>query len=241
METIPAMNSIGLSNRLGGLLRRLSCCGVGIMYGGGGSGGAGGAPRLEPKDLFQKRAARDKSRLRAYNEILGQIHNRIYTTSQLPGNTNSLVYTVPPFILGMPAMDLQDCVVYLVTMLRNGGFVVKFTYPNLLYISWKHYEAEYNKQHNPIVQAMMPPEATTKKGKEGKRGVAADAPRSVSFAPVESVAAAPRSAAAYQPPDSFLESLTRSQPAPRPAGGPPTAAQATNTAVNVLADLWKFT
>lgn len=213
------------------------------MYGGSGPGGGGGfTPRLEPKDLFQKRAARDKARLRAYNEILGQIHNRIYTTSQLPGNTNSLVYTVPPFILGMPAMDLQDCIIYLVTMLRNGGFVVKFTYPNLLYISWKHYEAEYNKEHNPIVQAMMPPAPTTKKGKEGKRGVGAEAPRTVSFAPVESVAAAPRSAAEYRPPDSFLENLSRPAAAPRPMGPPSGAPRggAPNTAADVLKDLWKF-
>lgn len=197
--------------------------------------GAQGTPRLEPKDLFQKRAARDNARLRAYNEILGQIHNRIYATSQLAGNTNSLVYTVPPFILGMPAMDLQDCIVYLVAMLRNGGFVVKFTYPNLLYISWKHYEAEYNKEHNPIVQAMMPV-TTTKKGKEGKRGLAPEAPRTVSFAP-ETVAPAARSAAEYRPPDSFLENLSR--PAARPVPQGP-AAPVANSAVNVLADLWKF-
>ncbi len=207
----------------------------------------GGAPRLAPGQLFEKRAQRDRAKLRAYNEILGQIHNRIYSVSQLAGNTSSLVYTVPPFILGMPALDLQDCIVYLVSMLRNSGFEVKYTYPNLLYISWKHYESQYNRELNPIVQAMMPPPApvnTTKKGKEGKRGMGDKGP-SVTFAPmVETARPPPRSAADYQPPDSFLNELARpSQPPRAPAaaapGGRPTAAPS-GPAANVLADLWKF-
>jgi len=46
-------------------------------------------------------------------------------------------------------------VVYIVFQLRTAGFEVKFTWPNLLYISWKHHEAAYLESQNPIVQAMM--------------------------------------------------------------------------------------
>jgi hypothetical protein len=229
------------------------------MYGGAGNNGGYGAaaPRLEPSQLFEKRAQRDRAKLRAYNEILGQIHTRIYNVSQMTGNTSSLVYTVPPFILGMPALDLQDCIVYLVSMLRNSGFEVKYTYPNLLYISWKHYETQYNREVNPIVQAMMPPALpvnTTKKGKEGKRGMGDKAP-SVTFAPLPPMDTArppPRSAADYQPPDSFLNELSRPSGAPRaPASGLPAGAGAprgsgssgqapSQATANVLADLWTF-
>ena len=55
---------------------------------------------LEPRQLFERRVARDKARLRAYDQILKQIQNRIKMTAELPGNPNYLVYTVPPFILG---------------------------------------------------------------------------------------------------------------------------------------------
>ena len=196
-------------------------------------------PRLEPKHLFEKRVARDNSRLRAYNQILGQIHARIYHTSQLPGTTNYLIYTVPPFILGLPAIDLQDCIVYIVHQLRTNGFEVRYTYPNLLYISWKHYEAEYNKQQNPIVKAMMPAESTSKKGKEGKRGLGDRGP-SVTFAPTmaQGQGQAPlRSAMEYQPPDSLIQGIQR--PAPKPMGNGVPNHSADPTA-NVLADLWKF-
>ena len=221
------------------------------MYGGG-----DGTPKLDIKHLFEKRQTRDTARLKAYNQILGQIHSRIYTVSQMTGNTNTLVYTVPPFILGFPAIDLQDCIVYLVSMLRNGGFVVRYTYPNLLFVSWKHYEREYNQENNPIVRAMMPPAApTSKKGKEGNRGTSGGGERSgfgssgersgfsnshsVSFAPLPtSTDTAPRpqrSTAEYRPPDSFMQSLTKPANEIRPSGGPPVAKN-----VDVLADLWKF-
>jgi hypothetical protein len=195
-----------------------------FRYGGGGSGGDddGDAPKLEPRNLFEKRVSRDKARLRAYNHVLSQIHTRIGVTAKLPGNASYLVYTVPPFILGLPAIDLQDCIVYLVHQLRTSGFEVRFTYPNLLYISWKHYEQEYMREQNPITQAMKPPPpptATSKKGAGGKRGGAGTGGEAnrVQFAgaggpgmgQIGGGAAAPRSAADYMPPDTFLDSVQR--------------------------------
>ena len=196
---------------------------------------SGEPPRLEPRHLFEKRMARDSAKLRSYNQLLGQIHARIKHTSQLPGNPNYVIYTVPPFILGLPSMDLQDCIIYLVHILRTNGFEVRFTYPNLLYISWKHYEQEYMRESNPIMQAMKPATSTSKKGAGGKRGMGASA-ASVTFAPASSLgqvgghSAAPRSAADYAPPESFLETVQRP---------PPGSTNASKT-VSILEELWKF-
>jgi hypothetical protein len=189
---------------------------------------------LEPRQLFERRVARDKARLRAYDQILKQIQTRIKTTAELPGNPNYLVYTVPPFILGLPAIDLQDCIVYIVHQLRTSGFAVRFTYPNLLYISWQHYEQEYMRDQNPITQAMKPPAPvnSSKKGAGGKRGAGTSA-SNVTFAPdlgrIGGAPAAARSAADYQPPESFLEGIQR--PMKPPPG---------SRTESVLAELWKF-
>ena len=201
-------------------------------------------PRLEPKHLYEKRIQRDASRLKAYNQILSAIQNRIYHVSQLSESANYIMYTVPPFVLGLPAIDMEDCIVYVVYMLRQNGFVVKYTYPNLLYISWKHYEMEYNKEHNPITQAMKPPSSTSKKGKEGKRGN--ETTSGVTFATVPSILgpsqAPSRSTLDYTPPDVFIQGITR--PAPqRPVGNVlPASSQPgqSETTSNVIADLWKF-
>jgi hypothetical protein len=206
------------------------------------------APKLEPRNLFEKRVARDKARLRAYNQILVQIQTRIRATAELPGNPSYLLYTVPPFILGLPAIDMQDCIVYIVHQLRLGGFEVKFTFPNLLYISWRHYEQEYMREQNPITQAMKPPappSSTSKKGAGGKRGAGAatGSTQRVTFAtggPTHDLsnigggAAAPKSAAEYEPPDSFLEGLQR------PTAKTGSATAQPNRTESVLAELWKF-
>lgn len=114
------------------------------------------APQLRPDDLYKKRLARDSARLRAYNQILGQIHHRIRTVSTLPNNPPSyILYTIPGFILGLPLIDLEDCVVYLVYQLRTQGFEVKYSYPNLLNIAWGHSERTYLLEQSPILKAML--------------------------------------------------------------------------------------
>ena len=182
-------------------------------------------PKLEPKHLFEKRESRDNARLRAYNQLLSQIHHRIYTTSQLPGNPNYLMYSVPPFILGLPHIDLEDCIVYLVFQLRTSGFDIRFTYPNLLYISWKQYEREYLMKQNPIVRAMLPPPTPVVKKGGTQRS-------KVSFAPGHGQEQGAASAADYQPPESFLNTMQRPQNPIKPGA---------SGAGNILADLWNFT
>ena len=139
-------------------------------------------PRLEPKELFEKRQKRDYARLKAYNQLLEQIFHRIYAASQLSGTTSSILYTVPPFIFGLPKLDMKDCIVYLVFQLRSSGYEVRFTWPNLLHISWKHHESHYITQQSPILQAMAPtappPLARAIGGSQKKKSAAAQAAQS---------------------------------------------------------------
>ena len=196
-------------------------------------------PKLQPQHLFEKREKRDKARLKSYNQLLEQIQHRIFTTSQLPGNPNYLVYSVPPFILGLPAMDLQDCIVYLVFQLRANGFEVRFTYPNLLYISWASYEKEYFMKKNPIVQAMIPPkpEIINKKGKnvriqDPQQQQQPQQLQQIQNPYTDTITVAPtRSANDYMPPTSFLDTIQR--PLPNQSKG-------VSGAGNVVADLWNF-
>ncbi len=197
-------------------------------------------PRLAPKDLYSKRQKRDQARLKTYNQLLEQIYTRVYSTSQMSGNANYIMYTVPPFILGLPRIDMEDCIVYLVYMLRQHGYEVRFTYPNMLYISWKHHEKDYLLHQNPIVQAMLPPEE--KKADKNKKsrvsfrstvevqntmpsGYGQD-PRYLP--PTPSPEQKPvRRAADYTPPASFMNTMQKPLPEKKEN--------------NILADLWNFT
>jgi hypothetical protein len=112
-------------------------------------------PQLNPAELYDRRKSKDTSRLKAYNKILEQIYHRIRTLSQLPNSPCYLLYTVPPFILGLPKIDLEDCVIYLIYQLRHAGYEVRYTPPNMLYLSWMHHEQSYLRQQSPIMQSMM--------------------------------------------------------------------------------------
>ena len=132
-------------------------------------------PQLPPSELYDKRRSKDASRLRAYNKILEQIYNRIRVTSKLPNSQCYLLYTVPPFILGLPKIDLEDCMVYLIYQLRHAGYDIRYTFPNMLYISWLHHEKSYLVEQSPIMAAML--ESAEKTQSELERKEKEDRPK----------------------------------------------------------------
>jgi hypothetical protein len=130
-------------------------------------------PQLNPSELYDKRRTKDAARLRAYNKILEQIYNRIRTISKLPNSQCFLLYTIPPFILGLPKIDLEDCVVYLVYQLRHAGYDIRYSPPNMIYISWLHHEKSYIVEQSPIMQAMLESAERTQSELERKEKEAA--------------------------------------------------------------------
>ena len=86
---------------------------------------------------------------------------------------------------------MEDCVVYLVFQLRSSGYEVRFTWPNLLNISWRHYESSYVTEQSPLIQAMAPtmpsppptlqPKATSTKKKSAVAGKPPITQSAVSF------------------------------------------------------------
>jgi hypothetical protein len=187
-------------------------------------------PQLAASSLFDARAKKDKARLRAYNHILEQILHKIAFSASQPSLPTFVYFTIPPFVLGLPNLDLQDCVVYVVYQLRKQGYEVKYTYPNLLWISWAHHERQYFEQNNPVVQAMIP----TMAGPEKRKGASAVTMR-------QAVQGSPLKATDYTPPTAFIESLER----PSPYGQPKSRNQVTFSEAkptsNVLDDLWRVT
>jgi len=126
-------------------------------------------PQLDPSQLYDKRRTKDIYRLKTYNKILDQIYHRILVSSKLPNSPCYIMYNVPQFILGLPKVDMEDCVVYLIHQLRHSKYEVRFTYPNLLYISWIHHEQSYIVDQSPIMQTMLASFEKSEAGKEASR------------------------------------------------------------------------
>jgi hypothetical protein len=118
------------------------------------SGGSLLPPILNPSTLYTQEAKRDATRIRIYNNVLQQINTKIRAVSRIPGNEKCLWYIVPEFIPGTPRFDMGDCILYLVWNLRNAGFTVDYTHPNLLYINWRNYNTHYHEQQSPWAQVL---------------------------------------------------------------------------------------
>jgi hypothetical protein len=183
-------------------------------------------PQLNPAELYDRRKSKDTSRLKAYNKILEQIYHRIRTLSQLPNSPCYLLYTVPPFILGLPKIDLEDCVIYLIYQLRHAGYEVRYTPPNMLYLSWMHHEQSYLRQQSPIMQSMMESAERTqaeveRKEKEASRLI--QARKSNRKVRLQTPGELQQSMASRMPyrPSSAAISTVLNRPLSNPVAGPP--------------------
>jgi hypothetical protein len=106
-------------------------------------------PVLNPSSLYKEEAKRDATRIRIYNMVLSQIYTKVKAVSRIPGNERSLMYVIPEFIPGTPRFDIGDAVLYIVWNLRNAGYTVNYTHPNLLYIHWKLHDERYKQNDSP--------------------------------------------------------------------------------------------
>lgn len=111
-------------------------------------------PILNPSTLYSEEARRDATRIRIYNSVLQQIYTKIKAIARIPGNEKCLWYVVPEFIPGTARFDVKDCIVYLVWNLRNVGYQVEYTHPNLMFISWRNHDEKYKAQESPWAQVL---------------------------------------------------------------------------------------
>lgn len=111
-------------------------------------------PILNPSSLYKEEARRDATRIRIYNMVLQQIYNKIKAVARIAGNEKTLYYIIPEFIPGTPRFNMGDAVLYIVWNLRNLGYSVNYTHPNLLFISWQAHDDKYHTRDSPWSQVM---------------------------------------------------------------------------------------
>ena len=196
-----------------------------------------GVPQLPAMTLFDVRLKKDQARQRAYNQILEQALQKVAHSAMAPNQPTFVYYKIPPFVLGLPALDLKDCVVYVVYQLRLQGYDVRYTYPNLLWISWAHHERQYLLEKNPIMQSMRP--SKTPGGPPTMAGPEKRAGSSAVFMRDAIGGQNPLKAADYTPPTDFVETMERTSPYAKPKQSV-RFSDSTDTLGNVLDELWKI-
>ena len=99
--------------------------------------------KINLDDLYQRKKQHDISSMNNYNKILNRIHNRIKTTSRLQLNEQFCWFIIPEMMIGVPKFDIGTCIAYIIDKLQDNGFNVRYTHPNLLFISWIHWVPDY--------------------------------------------------------------------------------------------------
>ena len=94
-------------------------------------------------ELYERKKQHDLNTLQTYNRILTRINNKIKLVSRQQVNIQYCWYVIPEHIIGVPRFDKDACPAYLIDKLKENGFVIRYTHPNLLFISWKHWVPSY--------------------------------------------------------------------------------------------------
>lgn len=90
-------------------------------------------------NIFNLNSTRDKKELTKYitfEKILKRIHRQIIKTSDR--SIPYTIYIIPKMVLGLPTYDQIKCAIFCTDKLKANGFVVVYTHPNLIFISWDH-------------------------------------------------------------------------------------------------------
>lgn len=102
-----------------------------------------GDVKINLDDLYERKKIHDLNTLTIYNKILGRIHNKINVTSRLHTTNQFCWYLIPEMMIGVPRYDHGACIAFCIDKLRENGFMIRYTHPNLLLISWKHWVPSY--------------------------------------------------------------------------------------------------
>ena len=99
--------------------------------------------KLNLDELYEKKQQKDLNTLSLYNKILGRIHTKIKTVSRQQTKEQFCWYIMPETMIGVPKYDSGACTAYIIDNLQDNGFIVKYTHPNLLLISWANWCPSY--------------------------------------------------------------------------------------------------
>tara|TARA_B100001057_G_C22860215_1_gene954211 strand:+ start:3624 stop:4205 length:582 start_codon:yes stop_codon:yes gene_type:complete len=95
--------------------------------------------KINIDDLYEKKNKIQDQKERCYKKILARAHTKIKQTARLRAQDEYCFFLVPEFQIGVPSYDTASCIAYIMDKLQKNGFNVKYTHPNLIFISWNHY------------------------------------------------------------------------------------------------------
>jgi len=95
--------------------------------------------KINLDDLYSTQKSIEDNKIKIYQKILYRVHKKIKSTSKNRNCDKFCFFVVPEFVLGIPRYNTETCITYIIDKLLDNGLQVRYTHPNLLFISWSHY------------------------------------------------------------------------------------------------------
>ena len=99
--------------------------------------------KINLDELFERKKLHDLATTQNYNTILNRVHNKIKLTSRQQIAEHYCWFIVPEVMIGVPKYDIGTCIAYVIDKLQQNGFQMRYTHPNMLFISWQHWVPAY--------------------------------------------------------------------------------------------------
>jgi len=101
--------------------------------------------KLNMDELYKQKQQSEEHKIKVYQRVLARVHKKIKSTSRMRNSDKFTFFLLPEFILGVPRYNMVECTSYIIEKLIDNGFMIKYTHPNLLFISWQHYVPHYQR------------------------------------------------------------------------------------------------
>ena len=92
------------------------------------------APMLNIRELQRTIDEKKQKRLACYESILEKCHKKIIECSKK--EQGFCIFIIPDYIFGLPIIKKNECTEFIIDHLQKNGLLVRYTFPNFLYISW---------------------------------------------------------------------------------------------------------
>lgn len=90
------------------------------------------------KNIFKAIERKNERKIETFKIVMKKC--MIFIERNVLVNNHCCFYQVPEFVMGHSMYNLEDCIKYLTVELKDGGFLVNYFFPNILYISWNKNE-----------------------------------------------------------------------------------------------------
>lgn len=90
-------------------------------------------PRPTARQLQDEARERRQKRRECYETVVDKAYSRIACKAR--AGWVRAIYEVPPFLVGSPPYNVEDCVRFVARVLRRDGYVVE-VFGRVLYVSW---------------------------------------------------------------------------------------------------------